>query len=62
MITITTILSFIASNWQLATLSVAAIWEILFRTVPTEKDWTIINTVKKFLDKYLQNNMKKVSK
>ena len=55
MITFSTIIAFLIANPAAVTMSIAAIYELIARRKPTEKDWTIIHFIKTVLDIFIKN-------
>jgi len=49
------ILEWIKAHPEIVTTQLAVLWEIIFRVKPTEKDWSIINLIKRILDKIFKN-------
>lgn len=52
---INAILEWMKANPELVTLAVGAIWELIFRVKPTQKDWSLINFLAKIIDYFIKN-------
>jgi hypothetical protein len=52
---LTQLLALIKANPEVATLTAGAIFEIITRRQPTEKDYSLINLLKRILDKLAAN-------
>lgn len=56
---ISLIWAFLIANWEvIAGVSIPVLFELIFRRVPTEKDWSIINLIKRLVDFIIKNRGK----
>jgi hypothetical protein len=56
--TILILIQWIKENPAIVIAAVAFIWEVVFRRIPTAKDWSIINLIAKLIDSLIRNRKK----